>query len=149
MFGNQSDTSGFSGTFDTVIGEDSRFKGTIKGEGSLRIEGLLEGEVIYEGMVVVGQNAEVDADIYAEGITIAGEVRGNVETKGKLEITSSGKLFGGLVAQHLQIEKGAVFKGNSKMGTEEQTSDKLRRLSEERRTTEAETETKRGKAAGK
>jgi len=96
---------------ESVIGKETEFKGTLKGEGSIRIEGKIE----VEGDVSMGENAMIKADIKAGSITISGTVEGNIDCKGRVEILASGTLKGGVKASDLTIAEGAFFEGQCKM----------------------------------
>jgi cytoskeletal protein CcmA (bactofilin family) len=49
-------------------------------------------------------------------MSVAGEVRGNIQLSGRLEIFSSGKVFGEITVSSLAIEEGGVFRGKCDMG---------------------------------
>lgn len=100
---------------DTIIGKGTEFKGTLSSSGVLRIDGRFEGEILHRGDLVIGETGLVTANIKARHVTIAGEVRGNVEAEGKLELVTSGRLFGDIKVAALVIGDGAVFRGASEM----------------------------------
>jgi cytoskeletal protein CcmA (bactofilin family) len=102
-------------TTDTLIGEGSVFEGRIRSEASIRIEGLITGDIECTGDVTVGEKGVVRSNILARDVVLAGVVHGNVMTKGKLTITSTGSLHGNTNAASFVIEEGAVFQGSSKM----------------------------------
>jgi cytoskeletal protein CcmA (bactofilin family) len=92
--------------------------GIIKSDGNLRIEGRVDGEIAVTGAIVVGKTGVVNANIHAQHVFVAGEVRGDVEAPAGLEITSSGRVFGNIAVGSLQIERGGLFRGQSFMGTQ-------------------------------
>jgi len=49
-------------------------------------------------------------------------VQGNIITKGKLTITSTGSLQGNISAASFIIEEGGLFQGNSKMESKTSTT---------------------------
>jgi cytoskeletal protein CcmA (bactofilin family) len=100
---------------ETIIGKNTQFKGILSGEGNIRIDGILDGEISSTGDVVIGDQGNVNATIKASNVLISGTVKGNVIANTKLEITSTGKLFGDVKAAVLSIAEGASFKGNSNM----------------------------------
>ena len=102
-------------TTDTVIGEGTNFEGRIKSEASLRIEGHLTGDIECIGDVIIGEHGMVKSNINARNVTIAGVVSGNVTTKGTLNITATGQLFGNTISHSLVISEGGIFQGQSKM----------------------------------
>lgn len=100
---------------ESIIGKETEFKGTLKGEGSIRIEGRVDGKIEVEGDVSMGENAMIKANIKAGSITISGTVEGNIDCKGRVEILPSGTLKGGVKASDLTIAEGAFFEGQCKM----------------------------------
>jgi len=100
---------------ETIIGKNTKFKGMLSGDGNIRIDGVLDGEISSTGDVVIGDQGNVTATIKASSVLISGTVTGNVIANTKLEITSTGKLFGDVKAAVLSITEGASFKGNSNM----------------------------------
>ncbi|ANE46973.1 cell shape determination protein CcmA [Paenibacillus swuensis] len=105
-------------TTDTLVGEGSIFEGKITSEASVRIEGQITGDISCQGDVIVGEEGIVKSNIAARDVVIAGAVHGNVNTKGKLTIMSTGKLYGNTNAAAFIIEEGGLFQGMSKMDTE-------------------------------
>jgi cytoskeletal protein CcmA (bactofilin family) len=99
---------------DTILGKGSSFDGTLETAGGVRIDGRLKGNVITPGDVIIGEGAHLEAKVSGRNVLIAGEVRGQVEASGKLELTLTGKLFGGLRASKMYVEEGAVFQGECK-----------------------------------
>ena len=106
----------FSGeAFNAFLGEGTTFKGILSFEGTVRIDGKLEGEVYTKDTLVVGETAAVNASIKAGTVIISGTIKGDVIAEKKVEIHSSGRLFGNIQTPVLSIEEGVVFEGNCSM----------------------------------
>jgi cytoskeletal protein CcmA (bactofilin family) len=103
---------------ETVLGKDASFEGDIEAVGGIRIDGRFKGSVKASGDVVVGESAHIEARITGRNVLIAGEVHGQVEASGKMELTLTGKLFGNLMATKMYVEEGAVFQGECRTFTE-------------------------------
>lgn len=93
------------------VGEKLSIKGEIVGEGDLELAGRFEGIVNVNGRVVVGERAEVDADISASNIVVGGKVRGNLSATGRVEILPQGILTGNLKSGSFAAADGALVKG--------------------------------------
>jgi len=93
------------------IGEKLSIKGEIAGDGDLELAGRFEGVISVNGRVVVGERAEVDADITAATIVVGGKVRGNLHATGRVEILPHGILTGNLKSGSFAAADGAVVKG--------------------------------------
>lgn len=100
---------------NTVIGEDSSFKGVLHTQRSLRVEGSFEGEINSQGEVFIGEKSKVKANIYGRRVVISGEVFGNIEASSGLHICNTGKVYGDLTGDQLLIEEGAIYKGRVNM----------------------------------
>jgi len=94
-----------------AIGARLSFRGELSGEGDFRILGKFEGEINVTGRVLVGEGAEVDANISAAAIVIAGVVRGNLSAATRVEILPSGVLTGTLRTGSFAAADGASVKG--------------------------------------
>ena len=109
---NAPTTSGRS----ALIGAGIRINGDISGDENLVIEGKVDGKIRLDlNQVDVGQSGQVNADITARVIKIAGEVRGDITGTEKVIISSSGNVHGNIVAPRMTLEDGAIFKGSIDM----------------------------------
>lgn len=105
---------------ETVIGPNARFSGHLESDGGLRIDGLCEGTVEAAGNVIVGDQGRVLADIKAGNVSVSGAVKGKILATGRLEILSTGKVWGDIAVASFLIEEGGFFRGQSLMaGVEE------------------------------
>jgi len=98
----------------TILGEGTVLNGELISEGITRLDGRFSGE-INGGVVIIGKNAVVDANIKCEELTIYGKVRGNVQSKQSVEILSGGELIGDIKASSSIVREGAYFKGNCEL----------------------------------
>ena len=115
MFGFKKDASSISNDIQTIVSKETKIKGSIISEGNIRIDGSIEGEIMAEGNVIIGDQGNVSGDIKGDNVMISGCVRGNVTANKKLEILSTGSLYGDVSVAILSVGEGAVFKGNSNM----------------------------------
>jgi cytoskeletal protein CcmA (bactofilin family) len=94
------------------IGKSVIIRGEVSGFQSLYIEGKIEGTINFpDKRVTIGRNGEVVADILAGEIVVLGNVRGNCQATGHVEIRSEGSITGDVIAGRISIEDGASFKG--------------------------------------
>lgn len=68
-------------------------------------------ELITTGMVLIGENGHLTAEIHVGSMIVDGKVTGNVTVDDRIEIHSTGKVFGNIRARRLLISEGAVFVG--------------------------------------
>ena len=101
--------------FDTVLSPDIDFSGTLNFEKSFLIRGKLSGEINARGLLVVDDEAVVEANINASRVVIRGSVKGNVSASEKVEVMVSGKLIGNVTAPEILMETGCSFNGRCTM----------------------------------
>ena len=94
-----------------VLGGGMALRGEISGEGDFHIYGRFEGEIDVSGQVIVAEAAQVDANINAAAIVIAGRVRGNLSATTRLDILPTGVLTGTLKAGSFSAAEGSSVKG--------------------------------------
>ncbi len=100
---------------DTTFSSTTSFNGTLRFDSSLRIEGRFRGKILSKGHLIIGENAKINANIKADSIVIAGEVKGDVEANDRLEMLPSGKLYGNIKTKKLKMADGVVFEGSCQM----------------------------------
>jgi len=105
---------GQPGGFDTVIGSNSETEGSFTSSGNVRMDGKFIGTLEIEGNILVGESAEIRADINARNISIAGTVRGNVAGN-KVQLLRTGRIWGDISASALTTEEGAFIDGKITM----------------------------------
>jgi len=106
-----------AGEINTLLGRGSTFEGKLTFEGTVRIDGRFKGEIFTDGVLVIGEGAEVQAEVDVATVIIEGNVIGNVRAKQLVEIHAPGRMVGNLVTPSLFIDKGVVFEGNCHMDT--------------------------------
>src|SRR5204862_976447 len=99
----------------TLLGRGSEFEGKLTFEGTVRIDGKLTGEIFSDDVLVVGEGAEVKAEINVGSIVIEGSVHGNIHAKRSVEIHTPAKVRGNIITPALFIEKGVLFDGQCQM----------------------------------
>jgi len=99
----------------TTFDKFTDFEGELTFEHSLKINGRFSGSIKTTGFLYIGKTAELNADVEAGVVILEGTVRGNILAHEKIEMLSSGKLYGDLQTAKLQISDGVVFEGGCKM----------------------------------
>ncbi len=105
---------------ETIVGATASFNGQLKSEGGIRIDGAFDGVVETAGNIIIGEGAKVNADLTARNISVAGAVRGNLTASGRLEILSTGRVYGDIQVSSFLIDEGGVFRGQSLMQTSDE-----------------------------
>jgi len=98
-----------------ILSSDVEIKGSIKFQKELLIDGKVEGEINSEGVLTIGENADIRGEIKTKSITVFGKVQGNITVTERCELKSKCTLQGDLKAARLVIEEGATFIGKSEV----------------------------------
>ena len=101
--------------FDTILSSDIDFSGTLNFEKPFLIRGRLSGDIMARGLLVVDEEAVVEANINASKVVIRGSVKGDVTASEKVEVTITGKLVGNVTAPEIFMETGCIFNGRCTM----------------------------------
>lgn len=119
---------GPAGPQASVIGPGIHWKGALTGAGGIRIEGSFDGSIKISGPLVVAEGAKVTADeIRASAVSVAGTVKANIFAE-KVEILSTGRIYGDLMTRAFASEEGAFLRGQIVMQDEAQPTPQPRAL---------------------
>ncbi|HSS60284.1 MAG TPA: polymer-forming cytoskeletal protein [Candidatus Limnocylindrales bacterium] len=95
----------------TVLAPDDVLSGKLNLKGPGRVLGNFSGQIECDGDLLIGPEAQVEADIRGVRITVSGLVRGNVIASNRLKITSTGRLEGDATVGALVVQEGGVHYG--------------------------------------
>ena len=110
----------------SLLGDGSFFSGKLTFKGTVRIEGQIEGEILSDDTLVVADGGEVRGNINVGTLIVTGGlVDATVFAKDAVEIHPGGTLHGEVTAPVFQIERGAIFRGQSRMPEEMSDEDAI------------------------
>lgn len=113
----QRDLTGL-GEIHALLGRGTEFEGLLSFEGRVRIDGCFRGRICSEGILVVGDGAEVEASIEVGTLVVRGGcVRGEIRARQLVEIHATGAVYGDITAPQIDMDRGCVFEGRSVMAT--------------------------------
>ena len=105
-----------AGEIHALLGRGTSFEGTLAFEGRVRIDGRFSGKVFSEGILILGDGAEVEADIEVGTLIVrGGTLRGDVVARQLIEVHAEGAVHGDITAPQIDIDKGCVFEGKCTM----------------------------------
>ena len=103
------------GRVTSIIGEGTSWKGEFSGRGGIRIEGLFEGTIDLDGLIIIGRTGRVESElIKAETVIVGGSVRSDIQAE-RVEIRSTGKVWGNVTTTRFTTEEGAYLRGKIQM----------------------------------
>ena len=99
----------------TIVGAGARLEGNVVSAGSLRIDGQVKGQINADGDVTLSPQSQVEADIRAQNVSVAGRFNGNIVVKDRAHLAKGGRIDGNITSKTLVVEEGGVFHGQSIM----------------------------------
>lgn len=101
--------------FDTLIGRQTEIHGSLRLMQSVRIDGKVIGNIEATQdqpiTVVVGQEGEVQGDVSASRVIVAGRVSGNIDAYERVEMHASALVQGDVKYGSIAVEHGARLLG--------------------------------------
>jgi cytoskeletal protein CcmA (bactofilin family) len=95
-----------------LLGRGTRFEGKLSFDGRVRIDGTFKGEIRSDGVLIVGEGARVNADVYVGTLIVkGGTLAGIVEAKKSIELHVPAQVTGQLSAPEIFMDKGVQFSG--------------------------------------
>jgi cytoskeletal protein CcmA (bactofilin family) len=99
-----------------LLGRGTHFEGKLHFEGRVRIDGSFKGEIRSDDTLIVGEGAEVHAEIDVASVIVrGGTVHGNIRAKTSIEVHAPGKIVGNLHSPSVFIDRGVEFQGSCRM----------------------------------
>lgn len=99
---------------ESMIGQNTIFKGDIDTKGTIRIDGNINGNVKAD-WVILGEKAVLKGNVTARGIVVGGRIDGNLNAQEIVEIKQKGQVYGDISTKKLAILEGGFFEGKSTM----------------------------------
>jgi cytoskeletal protein CcmA (bactofilin family) len=122
---------------ETIIGPNTNFHGHLKCDGNVRIDGVCEeGLIETVGNVIVSANAMVAADIVARNVSVSGAVSGKIKASDRLEILSTGRVWGDVEVGSFLLDEDGYFRGQLVMKEEPEVPPQLVRVTSTDESTE-------------
>src|SRR3984893_1145363 len=105
-------------TLNGFIDRGSHFSGELTFEETFRIDGRFEGKIHSGSELILGDSAEVSAEIEGGRLSVNGTLRGSVRASERIELLAHRRGYADLSAPVLKVEDGAFLQGSCKMKEE-------------------------------
>src|SRR5215467_14863540 len=96
----------------STLGPGMAITGKIDCQGTLRIFGRIQGELRATN-VVIGNGAQLDGNVIAQGVTIDGRLKGTIYAT-RVSLQSNAVVEGDIFHRVLSIDQKAQFEGSSR-----------------------------------
>ncbi len=113
-------------SLSSIIGPDLSIEGDLSIKGNLLIYGKVKGNIMCNGILTMSKGSEVHGNVKTHSADISGVLKGDIESKQKVSLSSTAVLNGNLLASILIIEDGASFNGLCTMAKGKVISTKIK-----------------------
>lgn len=93
------------------LGPGSHFEGKLQFHEIVRIDGTFRGEVCSKDTLIVGETADLQAEVEVGNLILSGRFRGNVKASGRVELRAPAQVDGSIEAPALVVEEGVLLNG--------------------------------------
>lgn len=105
------------------LGPGSQFEGKLVFNEIVRLDGAFRGEVTSHDTLIVGESADIQADIQVGTLILSGCFKGNIKAKTRVELRSPAKVDGTIETPAISVEDGVLLNGSITMNLGESAAD--------------------------
>ncbi len=117
-------------TLNGFLDRGSHFQGELTFEDTFRIDGRFEGKIRSGSELILGDSADVNADIEVGRLSVNGKLSGSVHAIERIELLARSRVFATLSSPVLKVEEGAFFQGTCQMSEKAAAVVELRAVKE-------------------
>lgn len=99
----------------TILTAGCHFSGKLYCKGATRIGGTIDGEIIAEGLLIVEEDAVINAQVKAEEVVVHGRVEGHLTVQKKIEMCATADVQADIATPNLVVQEGALYNGRTSM----------------------------------
>ena len=99
----------------SVLGATTKLVGRVAGDHGLRVEGILRGDITLGGSLEVAGGANVEGDVEAESVDIAGALIGDANASDHILIRKGATMQGKVTGDRITVEPGSSVSLNLNM----------------------------------
>lgn len=92
-----------------------RLEGKLETSGTLRIDSAMKGTLVSDGMLILGEHAQIEGEIVGNRVVILGRFTGTIRATGRVEVHPKAIVSAEVHTPCLVIEPGGVFDGDCHM----------------------------------
>lgn len=96
----------------SIVSASLRIVGNLDSEGDIQVDGVVEGDV-RTTRLTVSETGSVTGSIDADAVEVAGKITGKIRAK-EVILMRTARVVADIVQERLSIESGALFEGNSR-----------------------------------
>ncbi len=104
------------------LGPGSQFEGKLVFNEIVRLDGAFRGEVTSHDTLIVGESADIQADVEVGTLILSGNFKGNIKAKTRVELRAPAKVEGTIETPAISVEDGVILNGTINMNLDEKAS---------------------------
>ncbi|OEU76123.1 MAG: hypothetical protein BA869_06320 [Desulfuromonadales bacterium C00003107] len=98
------------------LGAGSQFEGTLVFEDIVRMDGSFSGKITSKDTLIVGETAQIEADISVGTLILSGRFKGQITADVRVELRAPAQVEGSINAPSLVVEEGVSLNSTVSMG---------------------------------
>ena len=117
------------GEIKAFLGPGSHFEGKMAFDEIVRLDGAFRGEITSRDTLIVGETADIQAQVIVGTLIISGKLRGNIKAVTRVEMRAPARIDGDVETPSLLVEEGVIWNGQltMKQGEKVTSSDEVSR----------------------
>ncbi len=97
------------------LGPGSQFEGRMVFNEIVRLDGAFRGEIASNDILIVGDTAEIQAEVTVGTLILSGRFKGNIKAVTRVELRAPAEVEGTIESPALSVEDGVLFNGTVTM----------------------------------
>jgi len=106
------------------LGPGSQFEGKLVFDEIVRLDGTFRGEVTSRDTLIVGEAADIQAEVTVGTLILSGRFKGNIKASKKVELRAPAQVEGSIETPVLSVEEGVQLNGTLTMKKEAAPAEK-------------------------
>jgi cytoskeletal protein CcmA (bactofilin family) len=102
------ETSFEKGEIKAFLGPGSQFEGKLFFDEIVRLDGIFRGEVTSKDILIIGETADIQAEVNVGTLILNGCFKGNIKASTKVELRSPAQVEGNIETPVLLVEEGVL-----------------------------------------
>lgn len=108
---------------DSSLAAGCVLTGDLELQGRVQLNCTVRGEISSSGELIIGEEADINANIFGRVVLIFGRVVGDIKCDERLEMHAGAHVTGNVLSPRVVIQDGVIFEGRCWMGEEQLRSE--------------------------
>lgn len=108
------------------LGPGSQFEGKLLFNEIVRLDGTFRGEINSRDTLIIGETADVQAEVTVGTLVMSGRFKGNIKATQRVELRAPAQVEGNIETPVLVVEEGVLLNTNLVMNRAETAAEKAK-----------------------